>query len=246
MVYSDTTNKNGILQRCEDYTNIGDGNITGDATLLYKFASHTNEALYDIIREIIFAQDSFDWDDSNHTDYPIGTAALVASQRDYPLPSSLNFLTIKRLDVTYDGTNWYQAAPIDSSQMKFGLGNDSVVDGYFSKTQPRYDAKANGFWLYPMADATDVSNSAQFRIEFTREFDEFVYNDTSQEPGIDRPFHDLVAIGASLKYAVAKDAKKAASLKTLWDEGIANLRTYYGRRNSDDQIVFSPQIPSYS
>jgi len=245
MVYSDTTNKNGIIQRCEDYTNIGDGGISGDSTLLYKFTSHVNEAYADIIREILLSQDSFDWDDSNHTDFPIGTFALVASQRDYNFPSSLNLLTLKRVDITYDGTNYYRATPIDSSEIAEGLGNDSSIDALFSKTEPRYDPKANGFWLYPMASASEVASGAKARIEFTRKFDEFVYTDTSQEPGIDRTFHDLLAIGASLKYAIAKDAKKAGNLKTLWDEGMERLRTYYGKRNTDAQLIMNPQIPDY-
>ena len=246
MVFSNTSEKNGIIQRCEDYANIGDGGVSGDSTLLYKFTSHINEAYYDVIREIMLSHDSFDWDDSNYSTYPIGTAPLVASQRDYPLPTSLNFLTIKRLDVTYDGSTWYRATPIDSATIQQGLGNDTTVDGYFSKSEPRYDATATGFWLYPMATASEVSAGASFRIEFTREADEFTSADTTQEPGIDRPFHDLIAIGASLKYAIAKNQKKAGNLQTLWQEGLERVRTYYGRRQRDDQLIMNPQIPSYT
>jgi len=245
MVYSDTTNKNGIIQRCEDYTNIGDGGISSDSTLLYKFTSNVNEAYADIIREILLSQDSFDWDDSNHTDFPIGTFPLVASQRDYNFPTSLNLLTLKRVDVTYDGSTYYRATPVDSSEIQDGIGNDTSVDALFSKTAPRYDPKSNGFWLYPMASASEVSSGAKARIEFTRKADEFVYTDTSQEPGIDRTFHDLLAVGAALKYAIAKDANKAGNLKTLWDEGMGRLRTYYGKRNTDAQLIMNPQIPDY-
>lgn len=245
MEFSNTTSKNGLIQRCEDYTNIGDGGISGDTTTLKKFTSHINETLYDVVVAIMRSQDEFDWDDSNYADYPIGTAALVANQRDYTLPASLNFLTIKRLDVTYDGTNWYRATPIDSSQFEFGVGSADTEDSYFSRTEPRYDAKANGFWLYPRASASDVASGAQFRLEYTREFDEFVYTDTTQEPGIDRPFHDLLAVGASLKWAVAKDMQKALNLKALWDQGLASLMDYYNKRNKDAQLLMDPQIPNY-
>jgi hypothetical protein len=243
MVFSDTSSLSGIIQRCEDYTGIGNGNISGDTTTLKKFTSNINEGLYEIIIEIMKSQDEFDWDDHNYTDYPIGTAPLAAGQRDYILPSSIKFLTIKRLDVTYDGTNWYQARPIDSSEMTYGLGNAAKEDAHFTKTDPRYDPKANGFWLYPMASAEDVE--AAFRIEFTREFDEFTTADTTQEPPIDRPFHDLVPISASLKWAVMKDAERAKNLKVLLDEGIEKLKSYYGKRNTDSQLVFNPYIPNY-
>lgn len=244
MQFSDTTNLNGLIQKCEDYTGIGNGNISGDSITLKKFASNINEALYDLIIELMKAQDDFEWDDFAKTDYPIGFAALTTN-RDYTFPASLGLLTIKRLDITWDGTNYYQATPIDSGEMKHGLGNSDTEDSYYSLTDPRYDPKANGFWLYPRATAAQVAAGAKFRIEFTREFNEFTSSDTTDEPPIDRPFHDLVAIGAALKWAVMKDAKRAQNLKTLYEEGLMKLRTYYGRRNTDAQLLFNPMIDSY-
>lgn len=244
MQFSDTTNLNGLIQKCEDYTGIGNGNISGDSITLKKFASNINEALYDLVIEIMKSQDEFDWDDFSKTDYPIGYASLTTN-RDYTFPASLGFLTIKRLDISWDGTNYYQATPIDSAEMKFGLGNADTEDSYFSLTEPRYDPKANGFWLYPRATSAQVAAGAKFRIEFTREFTEFSSSDTTDEPPIDRPFHDLVAIGAALKWAVMKDATRAQNLKTLYEEGLTKLRTYYGRRNTDSQLLFNPMIDSY-
>lgn len=244
MVFSNTTDLNGVIQRCEDYTGIGNGNISGDSVTFKKFAANVNEALYDIIVEVMKAQDEFDWDDFGKSDYPIGFAAL-STNRDYTLPSSLGFLTIKRLDITWDGTTYYQATPIDSAQMHFGLGNDANEDANFSLTEPRYDPKANGFWLYPKATQAQVDAGAKFRIEFTREFTEFTSSDSTDEPPLDRPFHDLVAVGASLKWAVMKDQVRAQNLKTLYDEGIEKLRTYYGRRNTDSQLIFDPMIDNY-
>lgn len=244
MVFSDTTNKNGIIQRCEDYTGIGDGNITGDSTTFKKFAANVNEGLYEIILKIMRSQDDFDWDDVNYSDYPIGTASLTTN-RDYTLPASLNFLTIKRLDISWDGVTFYQAKPIDSSEMRFGLGNAAHEDANFSLTEPRFDPKSNGFWLYPKATQAQVDAGAVFRIEFTREFNEFSSSDTTDEPPIDRPFHDLVAIAASLKWAVMKDQTRAQNLKTLLDEGLRAMEQYYSAKNSDALLVFDPQIPNY-
>lgn len=249
MNFSDTSNLAGLIQRCEDYTGIGTGNISGDSTTLKKFTNNINEALYELIVEVMRSQDSFDWDDVNNTaDYPIGTAAL-ATQRDYVLPSSLNFLTLKRLDVTYDGVNWYKAEAIDSSQMGHGLGdttNAANEDAYYDITKPRYDPKSDGFWLYPQASQAQVDAGAKFRIEFTRNFNEFTSSDTTQEPPLDRPFHDLVAVGASLKWAVMKDQVRAQNLNLLYAQGMDKLKTYYGRRNTDAQLIFDPIIPSYS
>lgn len=244
MQFSDTTNKNGIIQRCEDYTGIGDTNISGDSTTLKKFTANVNEGLYEIVLEIMKSQDEFDWDDVNYSDYPIGTASLTTN-RDYTLPASLGFLRLKRLDITWDGTTWYQAKPIDSGQMRHPLGNADHEDANYALEAPMYDPKSNGFWLYPRATQAQVDAGAKFRIEFEREFNEFDSSDTTQEPPIDRPFHDLVAIAASLKWAVMKDQVRAQNLSTLYQTGIEKLKTYYGRRNTDAQLLFDPQIPNY-
>jgi hypothetical protein len=245
MEFSNTTDKNGIIQRVERYSNLGDGAISGNTTLLKQVTSDVNETIYDIVIQILLSQDNFDWDDVNHTDYPIGTDSLVAGQRDYTFAAALGFLQIKRLDITYNGSDYYRATPVDSGAFDFGLGNTTDEDGQFNKTSPVFDPKANGFWLYPTASAADVTAGAEFRVEFTREFDEFTSADTTQEPAIDRPFHELIAIGAALKWAVIKDAKKARNLKTLYDEGMQNLRDYYGNRNKDFQLIVNPKIPNY-
>jgi len=247
MVFNDTTSLTGLIQRCEDYTGFGNTNISGDSNTLKKFTGNINEALYELVIEVMKAQDSFDWDDVNHSaDYPIGKAALTTN-RDYVLPASLGFLTLKRLDITYDGTTWYQASPIDSSEMRHGMGNDSLEDENYEITKPRYDPKSDGFWLYPKATQAQIDAGAKFRIEFTREFDEFSSGDTTQEPPIDRPFHDLVAIGASLKWAVMKDQVRADRLNLQLLQGIERMKQYYGRKNTDAQLIFAADtnIPNY-
>jgi hypothetical protein len=244
MIFNDSTLATvGLIQRCEDWTGIGDGGISGDSTTLKKFTSHINEALYDVTVEIAKSHDGFDPDDSNYTDYPAGTFALTTN-RDYVFASSLKFLSLKRLDVSYDGTTFYKATPIDSSQIE-ALGNATDEDANFTITSPRYDPKSNGFFLYPKATAAQVSAGATARIEFERGFDEFTSSDTTQEPGIDRPWHELVAVRASMKWAAMKDAEKYKVLAGEWLAGVEAMRVHYGRKNKDEALNFSPQIPNY-
>lgn len=244
MQFSDTTNKNGLIQRVERLNNLSDGVISGDTTLLSYTTSDINESIMELMLEIMMAQDTFDWDDPTKTDYPVATTPLVANQRDYNF-TEISFLKLKRVDVSYDGTTYYRANPFDSASFSAGLGNDTDVDGYFSKTDPKYDPKAFGFWLYPRADATDVANGGKIRIEFTRSFTEFTTSDTSKEPPIDRPFHELIAIGAALKYASIKRLPTQTSLLAMWDQGIADMRRYYADRNDDMDMVLIPQLTDY-
>lgn len=232
MQYNDTTNKNGIIQRIEDYTNLGDGVISGDSTLLKKFTAHVNETVHELTTDLMLLQDDFDWDDPYKTDYPIATTPLVADQRDYQF-DNISFLKLKRVDVSYDGTNYYRATAFDSAAYMEGMGNDSLTDDKFSKSSPKYDPKAFGFWLYPRANATDVSNGGEIRIEFSRAFTEYSSSDTTKEPPIDRPFHDLIPLGAAMRWLVMKGDQKAGTLAQLYAQGRDQMRLHYANRNED-------------
>lgn len=245
MVYSDTTNKNGIIQRIEEYLSLPDGSITGDSTLFARVNSHVNEVYYDVFTEAIHASDTWDIDDTNHSDYAIATTPLVAAQRDYSFPASLNILKIKRVDITYDGSTYYRATQTDSAAFGFGIGNATDEDTNFTNESPAFDVKANNIWLYPLADATDVANGATMRIEFFRELDEFTTADTTQEPGIDRPWHDAIALGAAMQYAIIKNMPIGKNLKALYDEKILKLRQYYSRKVDPSVPVITPFLENY-
>lgn len=244
MKYSDTVNKNGLVQRYERHSLLGDGVVSGDTTLLKQVTADINETVYDLTNRIILSYDNFDWDDPYKTDFPIATTPLIASQRDYQF-DNISFLKIKRLDVSYDGTNYYRAQPFDSATYPEGLGNDDTVDANFAKSQPFYDPKSFGFWLYPRANAADVAANGKIRVEYTRAYDEYSYDDTTKEPPIDRPFHDLIAIGAALKLPTLP-TEQYQKLSVLYAQGIANLEAYYGTRNEDFAMNINPQLESYT
>ena len=73
-----------------------------------------NNAVYEIETEILMAQGNWKYDDSNNADLPILTTNLVASQQDYTLPTEL--IRIDRIEVSIDGTNWYRATPINTTE----------------------------------------------------------------------------------------------------------------------------------
>lgn len=244
MVYNNTTLKNGIIQRYERHSLLGDGVVSGDTTLMKQVTADINETLFDITNRIILSYDNFDWDDPYKTDFPIATTPLVAGQRDYQF-DNISFLKIKRLDVSYDGTNYYRAEPFDSATYPEGLGNDTAVDANFAKSQPFYDPKSFGFWLYPRASADDVTAGGKIRVEYTRAYDEYSYDDTTKEPPIDRPFHDLIAIGAALKNPTLP-ADQFQKLQLRYAQGIAELEAYYGTRNEDFAMDINPKLESYT
>jgi len=245
MDFSNTTSKSGLLQDCEFWCGFDDAGITGNATLKAQFTGRLNDWYHKVVTMILAAQDAWDWDDTNKTNYPVATTPLVASQRDYTFPTSLKILKIKRVDVTYDGSTYYKVEPFDSSETGLGLGNDTTVDARFSKTSPFYDLKSTSIWLYPMASAADVTAGGKLRIEFFREPTEFTTSDTTAEPGFDEPFHRMLSLGASLDYCVRQSLPQKNDLAALLKDYEERLRLYYGRKDQDTNPQLKPADTDY-
>lgn len=251
MMISDTTNKNGFIQRYERYCQMEDGVVSSDSTLQKIVIADGNEAIYDITTEIMIQQDSFDWDDPYKTDYPIATTPLVAGQRDYQF-DSISFLKLKRVDITYDGTNWVRAEAFDSAAFGEGLGNDTLTDQHFTTDSPMYDPKAFGFWLYPAATAAQVAAGAKARIEYSRGHTEISDSDLTAELPIDRPFHDLVAVGAALKnpnlspdqYTKLTNLYGVKRGDGLWTGKMGSLINHYAARNEDTFLNWNYDLRS--
>lgn len=212
------------------------GAITANTTLKQDITVYLNENYWKVAVAILEAQDSWDWDDTTKSDYPIATTPLIANQRDYTFPVSLKILKIKRIDITYDGVNWNQATAIDSGALNIPLGNDDHTDQQFSLSQPAYDAKTNSIWVYPRATQAQVTAGAQIRLEFFREFDKFATTDTTKIPGIDPAFHRLLAIGAAADYAIARGLERKDDLYALFTNTKEELKRYYSHKNIDQLV----------
>ena len=264
MQYSDTSGKSGLLQDCEFWTGLGDAGITGNATLKAQFTSFINRWYHKTITMILESQDDWDFDDYSITSTaPIATRAMVAARRDYSF-NSANWsligreggaagssaaifpLKVSRVDVTYDGTNYYKAEPFDSQQTGLGLGNDTNTDGRFSTTSPFYDIRNNALWIYPLASAADVTAGAKIRVTFFREPAEFATSDTTKEPGFDEAFHRMLSIGASLDWALAKSLPVKSELAALLQDYERRLKQHYGNKDTDVKYQLTPAYQDYN
>jgi len=169
------------------------------------------------------AFDGHDVDDPGYTTYPTGTFTGSATARDYNLDSSYKMLKIKLVNVTYDGTHYYPATPIDSRQLISSdlAVKDPNIDSYFSRTSPQYDLFANGFKLYPNFTAAEVTAGAKVYVEFFRAPRDFATSGTNTyEPGIDLQFHRLVSLGASYEYARIYKPELVNQLRLdIWGNG---------------------------
>lgn len=252
--FNDTSNKSGLIQLCEQYTGLGDGNISGNATLLKQFTRGINNAYQKIVTIIFESQDDWEWDDigttdgttASRSDYPVATVSLVAGQRDYTFPLSLKLMKIQRVDVSYNGSTFYRCTPWDSQETSLGLGNDSDVDARYTQTNPVYDVRANSVWLYPRGDTTSVTAGGVLRIEFLREPVEFASTNTANTPGIDTAFQPMLALDASIDYCMVNSPSLIGVLSSRYSDMESRLRKYYSRKNEDTVYQVKSQYINYN
>lgn len=195
MQYSDTTNKNGIIQREEVLCGLGDGAISGESTLLKQFTGYNNAAYYEIWMAQLAVDKQWKRDDYNYTDLPDATITGVASQADYSLPVATvgaNVATFLRLGGIYYEDNGVRIylRPMDASEAFTSI--DNVPYGY------RNDGKSITFNC-PLSSAF-VTQYPTFHVEFQRVPDAFTSADTTQQPGFMETYHDLIPLKASSLY----------------------------------------------
>lgn len=209
-----------------------------------------NRWLHKVWSMMIDSVDSWDIDDASRTDYAIITTPLVANQRDYTLPASLKAVKIKRVDVTYDGTNYSKADPWDSGTSTIGLGSNTLTDTNFSITEPSYDLVSNAIFLYPLPTSGQVAAGAKLRVEYSRELVEISSSDLSAGtlvPPMDEPFHMMLALGMAFDYSTAKTLSETKKdLYTELQDYEARLRRQYGRKDLDTKLQLKPEYINYN
>lgn len=179
---------------------------------------------------------TWQFDDSNHVDYPIITTSLISGQRDYAfITDEQGNLILDIYKVMVKGSNgiFYEIYPVDvqtpqNDTASFFTGQD--VGG-----QPiRYDKTANGIFL----DAIPNYNSDQgLKIYINREGSYFATTDTTKKPGFAGLFHEYLALRPSYQYAYRNSLPNAAVLKTEMLEMETEMQNYYRSRERDVQKV---------
>lgn len=216
-----------------------------------------------IVSMILESQDETDFDDIRQTKYPTATRLLVAAQRDYAFSTAswtlmgkegaagtsgqaLLPLKVKRLDIAYDGVNYFRATPVSDGEIITGLGTELTTDQNYIKQAPAYSIHDNSVWTFPMATSTDVTAGAIMRIEQERAIIPFTTsdyttdpNDSTVIPSIDSPFHMMIAYGAAHEFCNSKLMPQAEIYKKELEDFELRLRAAYGRKQLDRETALN-------
>lgn len=224
LVFSNTTTKLGLIQRCEKYCNLGDQGISANAQRLLEFTGDINEGGSKIWQWIFMASGGWKYDDSNQTDLPQATQNLDSGTGKYTLPDGA--LVINKIQAKDSAGNWVDLAPYDLEQL------EGVAEEEWQKTNGvpnAYRLLGSTIILKP---APSYDSTGGLKVFFDRGSVAFVSTDTTKTPGFDSLFHDLPAVYASMQWWKVKDPQNGtlAMLRGDWQRGEEDVKEFYSKK----------------
>ncbi len=238
--FSDTTTKKGILQLIERDLKLGDGYITGDAGRLLEFTADCNIEMDDIWAEIFECGGTWQFDDSNHTDYPIITTNLVSGQRDYTFTTDEQgniILDIYKVLVADENGVFHEVTPKDAQSDKDTSG---FWDGQDTQGSPyEYDKTANGIFL---RDIPNYNYTNGLKVYINREGSYFTSTDTTKKPGFHGTLHSLVALRVTMRNAWRNSLLNVNLVQAEINKKESSLKKIYGKRERDVRRRLNPNV----
>lgn len=238
--FSDTTTKKGILQKIERLCKLGDGGITSNTLRLKEFTAEVNLALDKALAIIFRAGGKWQFDDSNHTDYPFITTGLIASQRDYTFTTDEQgnlILDVYKVMVKDENGIFYELDPVDQQNDE---DMQSFYDGVNATGKPtRYDKTANGIFLDAIPS---YSSAGGLKVFINREGSYFTTSDTTKMPGFSGLFHNYIPLCVSYEYAMTNQLANKDDLYNEMSLMENNMKIHYRDRSRDEVSVITSDI----
>jgi hypothetical protein len=184
--------------------------------------------------EILAAMD--DWDFKAET----ATSDLVANQQEYVMPTDL--LKIKRIEVSYDGTNWKYVNWFDINER--GEQTHNLTD--FTTDEPYADMMDGSVMLYPIPT---TSITGGIKIWYSK-LDDMLTNATDQ-PKLAEPFQIGLCYGAAKDYYERNAEKpnftdRAVMMGKNINDIIEKMKEFYNTHNQERDYVLKPVFQDYN
>ena len=196
-----------------------------------------NIAIDKVLSMIFSVGGTWQFDDSNHTDYPIITTDLVSGQRDYTFTSdgsSNLILEIYRVEIADENGNFFDIFPVDVNSRQAPVG---FTDGQDTTGLPYwYDKLGNGIFLDPIPN---YNYTAGLKIYINREASYFASTDTTKKAGFAGLFHEYLALRPSYQYAYRNGKSNMQTLQNEMLRMEEEIKEFYQKRTKDEVRVIS-------
>jgi len=165
---------------------------------------------------------------------------IVANQREYPLPVD-NYdgttnnpygggaINILRVEITYDGTNWYVGQAVSVPDFSQEITTDAGLNNQSTKTNPVYYFFDRSIFIGPVPSSSDnvTVGNAGLRIWYLQRTGE--YSDTTDIVDLPKEFLPILAEGILIdvfrKYGRINDMRLSESRFNAMTQEMRSLET---------------------
>jgi len=241
--FSDTSTKNGIIQRIEFDTKMSGGGISDNPTLLAQFTAIINAACSKVTSLIITSDGTWSWDDTSHIDQAVATTNIAIDQNDYTiLPNTPNaskdYLKTERVEIKDNAGNWVRLRRKDLRRWQSSISESRTNTGI-----PRYyDFNGTSIFLdaIPNYDST-----GGLKIWFSRAQLNFVVGDTTKRPGFASLYHEYPVLKSVYHWEKYYDQGNPEQTKRDILEMEADIKKHYSTRDKTEPTVIRRPAKSY-
>lgn len=211
-----------------------------------------NSALEELVSMIINADGTWQYDDTNYTDSPVGTGNLVEGQEAYTFAA--DYLQVEAIEVldTASPATYRRLKPLDKGEL-----GDLSTEEYFGLTSagnpqtgfPEYfDQVGDTFRLYPAPTSTVVTLTAGVKVYFKRTASIYTSAEVTtgtKEPGLPSTHHVLLAYMAAVPYCMSYKKDRVAWLEKKIDSMKKTLLAHYAHREKAKRKIMSMRPINY-
>lgn len=232
--FNDTTNFKGLVQFYEKELGVNRGDVSGNTNRLKEFTADCNLALDDFLTLAIPASGTWQFDDSNQTDYPVVKATITSGRRDYTwtIDGSGNLiLDIYKVAIltSSTATTYTEIYPIDELEEKYG---SILTEDTTTGTPYRYGKMANGIFFDPIPGYTVASG---IKMYINREGSYFVSTDTTKKPGVPGLLQAWFYLKPALEYARRNNLSNERKIKEAVLEMEKKIKDNFAWRARDER-----------
>ncbi len=246
--FSDTTTYKGLVQLYEQEIGANLGDVSGSTTKLKQFTADTNIAFDSFLNIALKADGGWQFDDTNHTDFPERTMTLTSGTRRYALTSftadagSNLMLEIYKLFIKNPAGVYVEIDPVDV-QTSDPYATESFTDGQARSGTPyRYDKTGNYIDLDPVPNYTQ---SAGIKVLINREASYFASSDTTKKAGVPGIFHHYFYLHPAREYARRKSLPNYNLIALEVAKLEIEIQKYFSHRAEDERHVITGKRINY-
>jgi len=178
--------------------------------------------------------------------FETATADLADNQREYIFPS--NLLTIKKVQLKLDGTNWVDAPFFDAQETGSPIASETDITNKFNNSNPYVDIGDRSMFIY---SGTISKVDEGIKIWYIEEIvgrnsdlaDITDFSDDSDTPNIAEAFQRALIYGPAMDWFLKFELDTQADrMEAKLEKIIARMKKFYGQRVQGRKYEFGTAL----